>query len=91
MNIRWPKRIWKIHRYKDYWRIIENVKEALKIVNWKKVKESDKINEVILGYLRVNGNYTLQALVAMTSFLLDMPQNKIENWIENNRFIKYYT
>ena len=30
-------------------------------------------------------------LVAMTSFLLDMPQNKIENWIENNRFIKCYT
>lgn len=70
---------------KDY------VKEALKIVNWKKVKESDKINEVILGYLRVNGNSTVQALVAMMSFLLDMPQNKIENWIENNRFIKYYT
>lgn len=39
---------------KDY------VKEALKIVNWNKVKESDKINEVILGYLRVNGNSTMQ-------------------------------
>lgn len=33
----------------------------------------------------------MQALVAMMSFLLDMPQNKIENWIENNRFIKCYT
>lgn len=29
----------------------------------------------------------MQALVAMMSFLLDMPQNKIEN----NRFIKCYT
>lgn len=74
-----------------YEEIIENVKEALKIVDWKKVKESDKLNEVILGYLRVNGNSTIQALVAMMSFLLDMPQNKIENWIENNRFIKCYT
>lgn len=34
-----------------YEEIIENVKEALKIVDWKKVKESDKLNEVILGYL----------------------------------------
>ena len=54
-------------------------------------KKSDKINEVVLGYLRVNGNSTMQALVAMISFLLDMPQNKIEKWIENNRFIKCYT
>lgn len=74
-----------------YEEIIENVKEALKIVDWKKVKERDKLNEVILGYLRVNGNSTIQALVAMMSFLLDIPQNKIENWIENNRFIKCYT
>lgn len=74
-----------------YDEIKDYVKETLKIVNWKKVKESDKLNEVILGYLRVNGNSTMQALVAMMSFLLDMPQNKIENWIENNRFIKCYT
>ena len=33
----------------------------------------------------------MQALVAAMSFLLDIPQNKIENWIENNRFIKCYT
>lgn len=74
-----------------YEEIIENVKEALKIVDWKKVKESDELNEVILGYLRVNGNSTIQALVEAMSFLLDIPQNKIENWIENNRFIKCYT
>lgn len=74
-----------------YEEIIENVKEALKIVDWKKVKESDELNEVILGYLRVNGNSTIQALMAVMSFLLDIPQNKIENWIENNRFIKCYT
>ena len=71
--------------------IKDSVKEALKIVNWKKVKESDKINEVILGYLKVNGNSTMQALVAMISFLLDMPQDKIEDWIDNNRLINFYT
>lgn len=74
-----------------YEEIKDYVKEALKIVNWKKVKESDKLNEVILGYLRVNGNSTMQALVAMMSFLLDMPQDKIESWIENNRLIQFHT
>lgn len=74
-----------------YEEIKDYVKEALKIVDWKKVKESDKLNEVILGYLRVNGNSIMQALVAMMSFLLDMSQDKIESWIENNRFIKCYT
>lgn len=73
-----------------YEEIKDCVREALKIVDWKKIKESDKLNEVILGYLRVNGNSTMQALVAMMSFLFDIPQNKIENWIENNRFIKCY-
>lgn len=33
----------------------------------------------------------MQALVAMMSFLLDIPQDKIKSWIENNRFIKFYT
>ena len=74
-----------------YEEIKDYVKEALKTVNWKTVKESDKINEVILGYLRVNGSSTMQALVAMISFLLDMPQDKIEDWIDNNRLINFYT
>ena len=74
-----------------YEEIKDYVKEALKAVNWKKVKENDKINEVILGYLRVNGSSTMQALVAMISFLLDIPQDKIEDWIDNNRLINFYT
>lgn len=69
----------------------ECVKDALERVNWKTVKENDKINEVILGYLKVNGNSTMPAIMAMTSFILNMPQDKIEEWIDNNKLINYYT
>ncbi|CDF20861.1 putative uncharacterized protein [Clostridium sp. CAG:609] len=42
----------KLHVFEE---VKESVEKALKMVKPKIVKENDRINEVILGYLRVNG------------------------------------
>ena len=68
-----------------------SAKEALKIADWKKVKENDRINEIILGFLKISGNYTVPAFLTMTSFLLRMSQEELEDWIHNNKLVRYYT
>lgn len=42
----------KLHVFEE---VKESVKKALKMVKPKIVKENDRIKEVILGYLRING------------------------------------
>ena len=70
---------------------IENsVKEALKNVNWKKVKKNDEINSVLLGYLRVNGIASVQSLSVIGGTLLDMPEEKVNDWIHDSKFMNFY-
>lgn len=81
--------------YENKLHVFEEVKEpvlkALKMVKHKIVKENDRINEVILGYLRVNGISELDDLVSKTSKLLNLSEKEIRNWLDNNVMIKYYT
>lgn len=69
----------------------ESVEKALKMVKPKIIKENDRINEVILGYLRINGISELDDLVSKTSKLLNLSEKEIRNWLDNNVMIKYYT
>lgn len=78
----------KLHVFEE---VKESVEKALKMVKHKIVKENDRINEVILGYLRVNGISELDDLVSKTSKLLNLSEKEIRNWLDNNVMIKYYT
>lgn len=80
--------------YENKLHVFEEVKKpvlkALKMVKPKIIKENDRINEVILGYLRVNGIAKLDDLVSETSKLLNLSKGEIKNWLDNNVMIKYY-
>lgn len=80
--------------YENKLHVFEEVKEpvlkALKMVKPKIIKENDRINEVILGYLRVNGISELDDLVSKTSKLLNLSKGEIRTWLDNNVMIKYY-
>lgn len=71
--------------------IEDSVKKALAKVNWKKVKKSDEINSVLLGYLKVNGNASVQSLCAIGAVLLDMSEDDVYDWIYDNKLINFYT
>lgn len=78
----------KLHVFEE---VKESVEKALKMVKPKIIKENDRINEGILGYLRVNGIAKLDDLVSETSKLLNLSKGEIRNWLDNNVMIKYYT
>ena len=77
----------KLHVFEE---VKKTVLKALKMVKPKIIKENDRINEVILGYLRVNGIAKLDDLVSETSKLLNLSKGEIKNWLDNNVMIKYY-
>lgn len=66
----------KLHVFEE---VKESVEKALKMVKPKIIKENDRINEGILGYLRVNGIAKLDDLVSETSKLLNLSKGEIRN------------
>lgn len=70
--------------------IEDSVKEALKNVDWKKAKKNDEINSILLGFLRINGDASLQSLSVIGGMLLNMPEEEVNDWIHNSKLVNFY-
>ena len=71
--------------------IYDFVKEALKRVDWKKIKKNDEINSLLIGYLKVSGNASIESITSIGAMFLDMSEDDVYEWLNNNKLIKYCT
>ena len=70
--------------------IIDNVKEALKNVDWDNAKKLDELNEVLVGYCKIQGSDLIYCLVDTISPVLHMKEDLIETHMYNNKLFNYY-
>lgn len=70
--------------------IQENVKIALKNVNWTKQREIDDLNEILVSYCKMNGTVLLYTLCSMGSALSGKPEHYVWYHLLNNRLFNYY-
>ena len=70
--------------------IIESVKKAIEIVDWKKAKENDDINEILVGFIKCNGEMLEMAILSIMPFLTNKKVEEIKKHIETNRLFKFY-
>lgn len=70
--------------------IIDSVKQAIKKVKWKEQKKIDELNELIVGYMKIQGACLLTTLIEFASAITDLDKNTIYQHIISNRLISYY-
>ena len=70
--------------------IYDFVCNAIKQIDWKQVKEKDKINEFMVPYLKVMGVLFLPSFIQISSTILDMDLEKIEKHVFENRVFRFY-
>lgn len=70
--------------------IESNVLEAIKHIDWKSVKELDRINEILVGYCKIQGTALVPSLVSLGSGLLNIKEEKLMEHIFKNKVFRYY-
>lgn len=70
--------------------IYENIKEAIKQVDWKKAKKKDKLNEFLVSYCKIQGSTLIQPLIQLGCGLLGVQEDEMKNHILYNKVFKYY-
>lgn len=70
--------------------IQENVKIAIKNVNWSKQKETDELNEILVTYCKMTGTALLYTVCSMGSALSGKPEQYVWYHLLNNKLFNYY-
>ncbi len=70
--------------------IKDKVKEAIKNVDWTITKNKDEINEVLIGYCKVQGSVLLKAFLSFVTNISDMDEEFFYYHIYNNKLFRYY-
>ncbi len=70
--------------------IIDNVKMALKKVNWKASKELDNLNEILVSYCKVQGSALLFSVANFGSLLTGKKEEDLINHMCYNKVFNYY-
>lgn len=82
--------------YKDsseieiYEELYDNIQLAISKVNWKEVKEKDRINEFLVSFCKVQGSILAYALLQIGSQVLNVDENTLTDHIFSNRVFRYY-
>lgn len=70
--------------------IYDKVVLALNKVKWKDVKNNDKVIEILVGICRVYGKILVQPLLEISSGLLNLDKEIIEDYLVNNYLFNYH-
>ncbi len=68
----------------------DNILLALKKANMKDVKEKTKLNEFLVGFCKVMGNFYAYPLIELASSLFNIDTKIVFNHVFNNKLFKYY-
>jgi len=70
--------------------IIGKVKEALKNVNWTIAKRMDDINEVLVGYCKMQAYSLLDAVCSLGSAITNISEDNLLTHMLHNKVFNYY-
>lgn len=70
--------------------ILNNVKAAIKNVNWKEQKKIDELNEIIVSYCKVQGSAILNTVASFGSGITGLSENVIWKHMLSNKLFNYY-
>ena len=70
--------------------IIDTVVLAIKNVKWNKVKKLDELNEILIGYIKIQGVTLLLNACNVGAALLNLTPEDVLNHILNNKLFNYY-
>ena len=73
-----------------YEELQDAVNIALKNIDWKQVKENDRINEFLVSFCKIQGTSLVFPLINLGSGFLNIDRNKIIKHIETNLVFDYY-
>lgn len=70
--------------------IIDNVKEAIKNVNWKTAKKLDNINEILVSYCKIQASSLLDTVCSFGCMTSGISEKNIYTHILHNKVFNYY-
>lgn len=70
--------------------ILDNVKLAIKNVNWSEAKRLDNLNEILVGYCKVQVSSLLDAVCSFGAAVTGLEEDFIWNHMLNNKLFNYY-
>ncbi len=70
--------------------IIDNVREAIRNVNWDTAKKLDNLNEVLVSYCKIQGFSSLKNICFFGSSVTKISEEKILKHILNNKVFNFY-
>lgn len=70
--------------------IIDTVVLAIKNVKWNKVKKLDELNEILIGYIKIQGVTLLLNACNVGAALLNLTPEDVLNHMLNNKLFNYY-
>ena len=73
-----------------YEELQDAVNIALKNIDWKQVKENDRINEFLVSFCKIQGTILVESLIQISAALLGVKDTVIRYHILNNRLFKFY-
>lgn len=70
--------------------IMDNVKMAIKNINWNVVKKLTTLNEILIGYFKTQGSASLQTASAVASMITGIDEDMILTHMIHNKVFNYY-
>lgn len=67
-----------------------NVKKAVNSANWISIRKSDRINEILVGYCKVQGSAFLDSVAAFGSGILNISEEELMQHMIKNKLFNYY-
>jgi len=70
--------------------IISNVEEAVKKVKWSAAKKKDELNEMLVGYCKIQASAILITVCNIVAFITGENKEALWNHMMDNRLFRYY-
>lgn len=70
--------------------ILDKVKDAIKHVNWKEKKKIDELNEIIVGYCKMQGSALLNTVASIGSGITGIKEEVVWNHMVSSKLFNYY-
>lgn len=70
--------------------IIDNVRKAIKNVNWQIAKRLDDLNEILVSYCKIQASALLNTVCSFGSMMSGISEDDIYTHVLNNKVFNYY-
>ena len=70
--------------------LIDNIKTALKNVNWQLKRKIDELNEILVSYCKIQGSALLNTVAMFGSGITGISEDVIWNHMLDNKLFNYY-